>query len=197
MRKILVIILFLSLLLVSVAYISHAATNGKLGASSTGSMKISVIVLPRVSVQHLQDLALNLAEHNQLTSTETTTSACVYGGSRGGGYYLIAEPSSVTEQRYMLRNKVRTLQNKNYLPAFHIKGRHDSHSLSYHLSAKDYNDPTFRTIIPSQPIYLNGATTLTCKDKTNLDIRMQLDKEAHPISGEQYYDHVNVVIAPQ
>ncbi len=176
----------------------YAARDGSIGLSSTGSMKISLVVLPRAQIQHLKDLAINLVEHNRLTVEKTQTSACVYGGSRGGGYYLVANVYHQSHaDNYKLRPSMLPLQSKQLLPAFTISARNNPHTLSYHLSAKDFNDKTFRSIIPSSPLYLNGAKRLRCKNATNLDIKMQLDKNSQPIPGESYYGAVYVLIAPQ
>jgi hypothetical protein len=189
-------ILFCLLIIFSPLF--FAAQDGTKGPVSTGNLTVSLLVLPQAQTQYLTDLALNLAEHNDFATQTTEVSACVYGGSQGGGYFLTAyDGDSDFNNRYEVAESSRLLNNKNNLPVFEISARDNPHTFSYYLSAKDYNDLRFRSIVPSVPLYLNGATTPDCANKRNLDIQLTLDKDAQPIKSEQYNDTVFVTISPQ
>ncbi len=73
--------------LVAVTTGAYAASDGTLGATSTGTIDISLTVNGAVKISNLDDITLPAFSGADVSDTQT---ACVYSNSTGGGYTLTA-----------------------------------------------------------------------------------------------------------
>lgn len=76
------------LLLASLASGTQAATDGQVGQTSQGSLRISLNVAPQVRISNLQDISLAT---NGLQAAISQNAVCIY--SRTGQYQLLAQGS--------------------------------------------------------------------------------------------------------
>lgn len=90
------LLLLVSLCLCAPAH-ARAAIDGSRGSQSTGTLKISLTIVPEVRVSGLQDLQLMPAPSQGLTATSPV---CV--ALRGAGGYQLQASSSAPGQRFVL-----------------------------------------------------------------------------------------------
>lgn len=84
-----------------------AATQGTLGATSTGSVDLSVTKPPRADINGLVDLSLS-SWVNGDGDQELTEDVCVYSTKSGGGYTIKASGSGASSA-FTLANGANTL----------------------------------------------------------------------------------------
>jgi len=161
-----------------VLFASHqavwAATDGGLGAQSTASVRISLVVPPQVGLSNLTDIELT---RRQGAATQASSPACIY--ARGtSSYQLLARGSGPSA-------------------AFELAGNNDR--VSYQLRFDDGTGE--RVLTPSRTLSgLTGAdsTSQNCRNTGNNGIVTVFvpSAESERIERGVYSGRLTLVIAP-
>lgn len=78
-------------LILALAAPAHAASQGSLGATSTGSVTITVSVAPRVSISGLADMSFNIQDPSEVASG--TQDICIWSNTASKSYTITASGS--------------------------------------------------------------------------------------------------------
>ena len=155
---------------------TYAAIDGQLGSTSTASINISLTVLPKIQIKQLEDFQMTVTEDTNPSSVQQIKTGCVVANTASGYYTL-----SATNSQGQATNGYYQMQNG--------KGG----SVNYSMSAGTM-DGHFQSIT-NQSIRLKTNDTMDCANGKNLQVKVQLAKDAQLKPG-QYGDVVQLQVVP-
>lgn len=155
---------------------TYAAIDGQLGSTSSASINISLTVLPKIQIKQLEDFQMTVTEDTNPASVQQIKTGCVVANTQSGYYTL-----SATNTNGQAGNGDYQMQNG--------KGG----SVNYSMSAGTM-DGHFQSIT-NQSIRLKTNDTMDCTHGKNLQVRVQLAKDAQLKPG-QYGDVVQLQVVP-
>ncbi len=158
---------------------AHAANQGTLGTSSTGTVNISITIPGLVQITGLSDITL--APTALVAPVTGATSACIYSNTAGGSYSVTATSSNGSSGLFRVNN------GSNYIP----------YSAYWNNTSAATQTTALASGTAVSPIAGGSTTSLTCGGTNNANFNISFSVAqiagAAPLA---YTDTVTLLIAP-